>query len=176
MLWQDAKGRVIQERGERFRQLKLEGLVIETLDLDLGPHILDILREERTGAFDHLNGEEHIIARNRLTIMPDRALAQRKVVLCAIGRDTPRIRQIRLGQAARIEFDQPAIDQPVHIPVCRIVPIQHGIQTSHRADQGFGVDPAGRGFGQSNDAHRLLAEQQQSDHYQGNGNDQYLPA
>ncbi len=76
----------------------------------------------------------------------------------------------------RIESDQAAEEQAIHVPVGRIVQIKHGIQASKRTNQGLGINTSADRFGQDWVDRRLLGEQEHRHHNQRQGNNQELPA
>ena len=159
VLGQNAEGHVIEERRVRFGDLELHGFVAQADDLHLRPQVFHILRIERSRAFHQLNREDDIIAGDGLSILPGRVGTQAEIVDGAVGGCPPRFSQVRFGHAARIEAHHAAVDQAIHVAVWGVVPVEQGIQASHRADQSLGVDAAAGGMRQDGSNHRALAEE-----------------
>ena len=175
---QDPERQVIHEWNEGFRQGELDVFIVQFGDFDRSPEVLDILGIERARSLHPLDGEDHIVGGDGLTIVPDGVLADRKIIDRAILGDTPGFCKIGLRHAAFIELDQAAEEQAVHVTIGRVVPIQQGVKPSQGTDQSFGVHASLFRLREDRpcDGRCLLAEQQDSHDSQCHHDDQYLPA
>ena len=75
---------------------ELQVAVIQLRDFDISPQFLDILREKRAVAFEHLDRENDIVAGDRRPVMPDGVGAEREVVDRAFLIHTPGFGQVGL--------------------------------------------------------------------------------
>src|SRR5574340_144277 len=101
MFGQDAEGNIIQERGVRLGQRELDVLVVQPLDFDLRPQLLNILRHQGSIALEQVDGEYDVITGDRLTILPDGVGADGGVIDGPIRTGAPRSEERRVGKECR---------------------------------------------------------------------------
>ncbi len=121
-------------------RVNLRFLVVQLGDFDLVPQVFDILWVQGSLPLHTIDRENNIVAGDRLAIMPGRICADREVIDLAILRNAPGLSQVRTRLSVLVEMDQAAEEQPIHIPVGGVVPVEHGIQPSQGADEALRVN------------------------------------
>jgi hypothetical protein len=146
VLREDAEGRPArQKRRERLRQRHDHRARITRLDLYAGKKVPEHGIAVEVQVLDQVDGEYDVRRRERLTILPDDAVAQLEDIGQAVGRNLRQRGEVRLDGAVGAEADEPGEDQPAQVGVGPVEAREERVHGVGYAGHAFDVGAALRG-------------------------------